>query len=256
MREAIMRSFYIGATVLALLLVPIGMAAGSSAIETKSLELSAEGIQKMEIKCGAGFLKVSGMEGLSSIKVEAKIDVSGISRTDLNKFIEDHVTLTLTKEGELAVLESKANGHLTLGEYCKIDLTVQLPKNLSLAIADGSGYIEIADLSGNLEIADGSGEITAKNIGGNVNISDGSGDITVVDVRGDLNISDGSDDIDVRNISGNVNLTDGSGAIYIDGVEKDVSLNAGTIYKNGVERDVKLKSGNITIKNVKGKVNR
>jgi len=238
-----MRYFITGATILLLLLISFSIAAGMEANEKKDLELPAEGIERTEIECGAGFLKVSGVEGLSSIRVEAEISVDGIGSTDLKKFLEDHITLTLTKKGETAVLKSKTDGLIPSGKSCTIDLTVQLPKKMSLAIADGSGYIELTDLNGNLEIADGSGEITAENINGNVNISDGSGEITIVNVGGDLNINDGSGDMDVRKILGNVNISDGSGDISIDDVGLDVNLQSSG-------------SGDEKIKNVKGKINR
>ena len=56
--------------------------------ETRELSLSSEGISSMEIDCGAGFLKLKGVEGLDEIKVKADI-IAGDKKGDkLNEFIE------------------------------------------------------------------------------------------------------------------------------------------------------------------------
>ena len=44
--------------------------------EIKELTLPSEDISEMEMKCGAGFLKVKGVEGLDEIKVKADV-ISG-----------------------------------------------------------------------------------------------------------------------------------------------------------------------------------
>ncbi len=43
--------------------------------EIKNLELSAKGIERFDLDCGGGFLRIKGVEGLEKINVEAEIFV-------------------------------------------------------------------------------------------------------------------------------------------------------------------------------------
>lgn len=211
--------------------------------EMKNLSLSAEGIEQLEIDCGAGFLKVQGIEDLKQIEVSAEIIVKGLSERREQKFIQKNITLTLKKRGGRAVLVSKiksSTSFFSLREKI-INLTVNLPKNIDLNVDDGSGWMRIENITGRLHIDDGSGEMHIEKIEGNVEIDDGSGDIDVRDISGDISIDDGSGAIYVKSIGGNVTLSDSSGSINVDGVDKDVEI-----------RDDG--SGSVRIKNVKGKV--
>ena len=191
----------------------------------KNLRLSAEGIEKLEIDCGAGFLHLSGNDSLNTIEVEAEIIVKGKSEKDMEEYVKKKVELDLKKQGNKAILISKFDDGFSFDNFRTrvINLTVKIPKNMDLYIDDGSGEIHIRDIQGD------------------VSIEDGSGSIEVTDVFGNLFIDDGSGTIDVRNVEQNVKVDDGSGSITIDGVGGDVII----------EDDG---SGSLKVHNVKGKV--
>ncbi len=63
--------------------------------ETKSLNLSAEDIEELEIDCGSGYLQIKGVENLNTIEVEAEIYVEGMRRSKAEDFIEDNLNLSL-----------------------------------------------------------------------------------------------------------------------------------------------------------------
>lgn len=209
----------------------------------KKLRLSADGIEKLEIDCGAGYLYLTGDDSLESIEVEAEIVVKGKGERDTERYIEENLELELKKRGSRAVLVSKfKNGRFWENFRSRvINLKVRTPKNMNLYIDDGSGEMRVEQIIGRVEIDDGSGEIHISGIQGDVSIDDGSGTIDVTDVFGNLHIDDGSGTIEVRGIDQNVRVDDGSGSIYIDGVGGDVII----------EDDG---SGSLRIKNVKGKV--
>jgi DUF4097 and DUF4098 domain-containing protein YvlB len=213
-----------------------------SAQEVKNLKLPAEGITKLEINCGAGFLKVQGVEGLKAIEVKAEIYAQGVSEKEMNKFIEDHIKLTLESKGSGAVLVSEVKEHSFFSfREATIDLTVNIPKKMDLNVDDGSGLIEIGNITGNLYIDDGSGGMEVENIQGDLRIDDGSGDIEVKGITGDVEIDDGSGPITVMNVGGSVTVDDGSGDIDVDGVGKNLIL-----------KDTG--SGDVNFKNIKGQV--
>ncbi len=226
----------------ALILFFLAGCAAFPAEEVKTLQLPAAGIDTLEINSGAGFLKVEGVEGLTSIEATGEIYVRGVSKEDMPKFISDHVKFTLTKQNGRAVLVSniKERGIFSFRE-ARIDLTVKMPPSLSLTVDDGSGSIEIGRIGGDVSIEDGSGSISVEGVKGNLEIEDGSGGIEVKDVGGDVSIDDGSGSISVVNVRGSVTIDDGSGSITVDGVEKDLIL-----------KDTG--SGGLNIHNVKGRV--
>lgn len=210
--------------------------------ETKNLNLPAQGIDKLEISCGAGFLKVQGMEGLNSIEVKAEIYVRGAEDEDMKSYIKDHVKLTLEKKGSRAVLISEVKDRPFFSfRDARIDLTVNVPRKMDMGIEDGSGLIDIGHIMGSLSIVDGSGEIKVEDIQGVLEIDDGSGGIEVRAVSGDVTIDDGSGSISVADVGGTVTVDDGSGSIDIDGVAKDLILK-------------ETGSGGLHFRNIKGQV--
>jgi hypothetical protein len=161
---------------------------------TKTLNLSAAGIDKLDIDAGAGFLKVSGAEGLSGIEVEARIVIDGVADKDMESYLKDHVELELRKSGATAVLKGLIHdrGFFRFGGEAKIDLTVRMPRAMALAVDDGSGALEIEDIGGAVRVDDGSGSLRVSRVAGDLRIDDGSGEITVENVGGNLDIVDGS----------------------------------------------------------------
>jgi DUF4097 and DUF4098 domain-containing protein YvlB len=211
--------------------------------KTERLSLSADGIDKLVIDCGSGFLYVAGDESLSRIEVEAEIIVKGKSEKDIEEYVKDNVKLELKKQGTEAVLTSMFKQPFPRINFQTrvINLTVRLPKNMGLEVDDGSGEMKIEHIDGNLQVDDGSGEIVVSDIRGNVDVDDGSGTLEIRDVTGSVTVDDGSGTIKINNIRENVKVSDGSGSIYIDGVVGDV-----VIKDDG--------SGSVSIKNVNGKV--
>jgi len=248
--------------------------------EVKELSLPAEGIKNLEIRCGAGSLEVVGREDLQEIQVTAEIVVKGEREEKAKKFIRERMKLSLDKIGEKAVLVSKfKQSHPVLFSFREklINLTVNVPKNMPLTIDDGSGWIRIENIAGNVDIddgsgsmrivnvtgelhlEDGSGDIRAEKIKGNMEIDDGSGEIELRDISGDVKVDDGSGEIDMVEIFGNASIVDGSGSIYVKDVQGDVEVSdgSGSINIDGVERDVTIKrdgGGGVNIKNVKGRI--
>jgi hypothetical protein len=213
-----------------------------SAQEVKTLGLAAQGIDKLGIDCGAGFLKVRGVEALNSIEVKAEIYVGGIADKKMKEFLEDHVKLTLEKKGSSALLVSRVdNRPFSFFREARIDLTVNVPKKMDMRIDDGSGSIDVEGIIGHLTIDDGSGGIRVENIQGDLEIDDGSGEIEIRDVAGNVTIHDGSGGIDVVKIGGSLTVSDGSGGIDIDRVEKDLILK-------------ETGSGGVHYRNIKGRV--
>src|SRR5665647_2331885 len=192
---------------------------------TKTLNLSTQGVKRLEIEAGAGSLTVTGREGLAAIEVKAEIVARHVRDEDMDGFLKDEVELSLEKRGDAVVLVSRIRDRIrlfSLGDDAVINLTVSVPKDMPLEIDDGSGSVVVEDLAA-------------------VKIDDGSGGIEIDDVKGNVSVDDGSGEILIRRVGGTVTIDDGSGSIDIKDVDKDVRL-------------VRTGSGGGDVSNVKGQV--
>jgi len=208
--------------------------------KTQTLTLPAEGLAKVEISAGAGFLKVSGVEGAGAVEVRAAIVADGVGDKEMDEYIKDHVELELRKAGSTAVLVGRIREHgfSLFHREARVDLTVTVPKGLAVEIDDGSGDLSVVGVAGGVRIKDGSGDIEVRDIGGGLRIDDGSGGIEIDGVRGNVEIIDGSGETDVRNVTGDVSIDDGSGGITLRKIGGTVTIDdgSGTVAKRRASR--------------------
>ena len=226
--------------------------------EKRELNMEAKGIQVLDISCGAGALVVEGKEQ-QDIKVEAEIEIEGISDKKAKEFIKDKIELSLELKGTVAYLKSKINDSFWGPKDVRVNLIVTLPPHLNLKVDDGSGSTRLRHMDGDVSIKDGSGSIEVSDTKGNLTIVDGSGSIDVRNIQGDVTVKDGSGGISAEKIGGDLTLMDGSGSIEVSGVDGGVLVDdgSGSIDIHDVEKDVTIESdgsGSCNISGVKGGV--
>jgi len=138
--------------------------------------------------------------------------------------------------------------------YSYINIEVTMPNDLALEVDDGSGGVEISNVS-TLSLNDGSGSILIDNISGNVDIDDGSGSISISGVNGRISVNDGSGPISIRD-SNEVTITDdGSGEISIENIRSNVNIRndgSGGINIHDVAGDVHIGDAGSGAVNVSG----
>ncbi len=241
----------------------VALAGALSAFETtKTLNLPAQGVLRLDIRAGAGSLTVTGREGLAAIEVKAEVVVPDVRDKDKEEYIRDRVELTLEKRGDVAILVGRirdSNRLFHFGENARIDLAVTVPKTMALDIDDGSGGMVVEDLAAAVRIEDGSGEIRVARVVGNVRIDDGSGEMDVERVEGNLEIDDGSGGMEIRDVTGDVTIDDRSGEVRVRRIGGTVTVDDGSggIDIGDVEKDVRLinvGSGSVKISGEKGRV--
>jgi hypothetical protein len=211
--------------ILAMFAASLADAAWSDYEETRDLTLDAEGVDTVEIDAGAGSLEVEGSADAAAISVTAIITVPGKNEEKAREIIESDMVLTLERAGDKAVLNAyfESDGW-HWGDSPGIRLEVEVPRRLGLRIDDGSGSIEVRDVSGDIEIDDGSGSLKMVNVGGDIRIEDGSGSVTVENAGGNVSINDGSGSIMVSEVVGSVVIDDGSGSINVSDVDQDLII--------------------------------
>jgi DUF4097 and DUF4098 domain-containing protein YvlB len=249
-------------TIVFILVCAVSAGALSAFETTKTLNLPAQGVLRLDIRAGAGSLTVTGREGLAAIEVKAEVVAPDVRDKDMEGYLRDRVELTLEKRGDIAVLVGRIrnNGGLfQFAENARVDLTVTVPKTMALDIDDGSGDMVVEDLAAAVRIEDGSGAIRVARVAGNVRIDDGSGEVDVERVEGNLEIDDGSGGLEIRDVTGDVAIDDGSGEVLVRHVGGIVTVDDGSggIDIEDVEKDVRLinvGSGGVDVSGVKGRV--
>ena len=210
--------------VLAMFMAFSANAAAGDYTEVRDLRLDAAGLDNFIIDAGAGSLDVTGVDGLRHIEVKASIIVPDADEDEGRKIIGKGMKLSLEQDGEAAKLVAGFDNRFWgSGSNSRIDLDVRVPVTMALAIDDGSGSVDVADVAAAVRIDDGSGSIDVRRVG-SLHINDGSGSIDVRAVDGDVYVDDGSGSITIEAVGGSVTIDDGSGGIRVSDVAKDLII--------------------------------
>ena len=197
----------------------------------QELIIDAQMLNALDVETGAGALVISGSDQVTEITVVA--DIYAEERN------ADDYELTLTNSGKSAILVAKINSSgFWQGDSPHIDIKVTMPSHLMLNVDDGSGAINISNITSAVKVKDGSGELTIKNIKSDLDINDGSGGLYISQVIGNVTIVDGSGEIEINDVDGNLDIDDGSGDIFVKGVS------GSAVFEDG--------SGDLTVKKVDG----
>ncbi|MCL1092014.1 DUF4097 domain-containing protein [Shewanella profunda] len=215
--------------------------------QQRELTLDSQDLQGLIAETGAGSLEIVGVEGLNQIKLVADIYTNADSK----------VILTLEKKANKAKLKADFEQSGFNNDSPYMDIKLQVPAHLALDIDDGSGAILISKMTADINVKDGSGELII-NGGNNVSIDDGSGDIEVNQISGELAIVDGSGAIKVTDIQGNIVIDDGSGSIEVTNVQSTVTITDGSGDINVVNTKglsiLAAGSGNVSFDKIDGPV--
>jgi len=221
-----------------------------------TLDLSASDV--LAISAAAGELEIVGIKGSWQAVIHGKACASNESWLEVSD-----ITTKQGNQAQIAVVLPDTDGSwsLTGNSYARIDLSIEVPRDLALEIWDSSGDMFLESTAG-VKIQDSSGDIEIENAGGDISIRDSSGDIEIIEATGDLIIeSDSSGDIYASHIKGGVLIKqDSSGDIRISHVSEHVVVerdSSGDISASDVGGDFRVLkdgSGGISSKNIEGEV--
>jgi DUF4097 and DUF4098 domain-containing protein YvlB len=120
------------------------------------------------------------------------------------------------------------------------DLRIAVPAGGDVAVRNVVGEMRAGTLEGaGLALATGSGDIQIASYAGRLRLDTSSGDIHVGTARGETAIDTGSGDVTIANLVGNGNVVTGSGDVRIDHVA------AGKLVVNTGSGDVQVKDGSV-----------
>lgn len=222
-----------------------------------NFSVDAASLENLQLDVGAGNLTVTGDSASNSVRVVATACANSRNRLeelDLTHRVRDSDLLVRTERYRSGSIFS----WLSFGNnYAYINVEVTMPSELSLEVDDGSGGVEISNVS-SLSLDDGSGAIQINNISGNVYVNDGSGSIAISNVGGIISVDDGSGPIRIRDSNEVEIIDDGSGEITIENIHSNVNIRndgSGGISIRDVAGDVEIGdagSGSIDVRGVAG----
>ncbi|MCL1075656.1 DUF4097 family beta strand repeat-containing protein [Shewanella dokdonensis] len=184
----------------------------------RTLQLNAAEIQQLTADTGAGDLVIVGVAEQQQITVDA----------DVYDYPDVPAKLTLEQHGTQAVLVAKFDSHFSINRNSPyINLRVTVPAAMVLDVTDGSGQLEIRDMTANIKVVDGSGDLTIRGAH-DLDINDGSGSVTLANISGKIRLDDGSGDIDIRDVGGDIRIDDGSGSMTVKNVQGTVTIDDGS----------------------------
>ena len=222
----------------------------------RDAELDARGARSLRVEAKAGMLRIEGRAGTSEVRVR------GTARASRESWLED-IQLRAERRGDVleVIVDIPSWSWTGTGrEYKGLDLVIEVPPGLALDVVDGSGAIEMRGV-GPLRLRDGSGEIEITDVTGTVDIDDGSGEVVLRNVRGEVRIEDGSGEMHIEDVQGNVDIVDdGSGSLTIARVTGWVQVNdagSGTVEVTDVGGDLTVREtrrSRVRHSNVRGTV--
>jgi len=204
----------------------------------RNATVNAAGATVLKVDARAGQLRVTGIAGITEVRVR------GTARASGRGMLED-IKLEAQRNGSEVIVRVviPEMRNWSGDNYAGLDLVIETPATLPLDVDDTSGDIVVESVAGKVRIQDNSGEIRVRDAGADVWISDSSGGIDISGVKGSVDVDeDSSGEIEIYDVTGSVHVgRDSSGSI-------DVSRVGGDFV---VERDG---SGSIDYDGVKGKV--
>jgi hypothetical protein len=221
----------------------------------RTANVASDGVKKVVVTARAGDLVVRGDQGRNTIQAGGRACASsqellaGIRIESRRDGDTVHVEAIMPEQPDIAI------GFV---RQAYLDLTVLVPRSVTLVVEDSSGDLRVSDVQG-ATVKDSSGDQDLRDIAGAVEVADSSGDVNVSDVGGTLRVKDSSGDVDVRNVTGDVVVTaDSSGDLDIRSVAGSVHViedDSGDIEVAEVQRDVTIdedSSGSIRVQQVGG----
>jgi Toastrack DUF4097 len=166
------RLWKILATVVAIPVLALGVLQVPTALarEDRTLDESvpAEGIALLDVGNEAGTVRVVGVDGATTVSVHAEIRDGWRS--------SGH---ELRQEGDRLIVRGSCP--ILLSEWCKVDYTIEVPRDLRAEISTEQ-RIEVSDLDGGVYASSDASRVVAARVAGDVTLRSDQGSIVATDL--------------------------------------------------------------------------
>jgi hypothetical protein len=132
----------------------------------------------LRISTGRGTVQVEGVENLESIEFEATKHALGSDPQEARERASE-ISPGISKRGSTFVVETEHR------RGTGTDYTVRAPRGSSVELESGAGYVEVANLHGDVMVRAGAGDVKVKDTKGSVDIQALQGDVETSEVNTD-----------------------------------------------------------------------
>lgn len=178
-------------------------------------EIPADGITNLIVNNKIGTVEVIGTE-TSSITVNGNIKATNISM--------DKLQFKLEAQGDQVNLDAFFKGQFLAMGSGEINLTISMPKDMSLELHHDDGDIRISNLSKGAIIFNKNGNMHINQLHGDVVINNEDGDAQMEDIVGNVTINNKNGDLVVQKVKGSVVIDAGWGALDLNEVSNDAYI--------------------------------
>jgi hypothetical protein len=156
MRRAVPLSLLLAAA----LPLALPAAAQSDYTARRDTTLDARGARRIEVEAHAGTLRITGVTGLTEVRVR------GTARAS-DRGLLDRIRVDARRQGDVVIVradipDERDGRGWRIGwrgdDYRGLDLVIEVPAGIAADVEDGSGEVEIRRV-GALDLRDGSGSI-------------------------------------------------------------------------------------------------
>jgi DUF4097 and DUF4098 domain-containing protein YvlB len=114
------------------------------------------------------------------------------------------------------------------GRLLYADVTLYVPKGVSVELRNCVGRVESRDLTGPVTVVTDSADVIVRDSTGRVRIQTGSGDVHLRGETAGVHVTTGSGDVDIAHAAGDVTLETGSGDMHLAGVTGALKVRTGS----------------------------
>ena len=132
------------------------------------------------------------------------------------------------------------------GTPLHVDLVVEVPAGMSLALVNYAGLAEATGIKNDLRVKTSSGDVRVADMHGQFSADTGSGDVHAKDLTGNLTADTGSGDVFAMRVTGNVHADTGSGDVHVSDSSSQflyADTGSGDVTFSNVKGDMKLDTG-------------
>lgn len=134
----------------------------------------------------------------------------------------------------------------TRGAPLHVDLAIQVPAGMALALINYAGLTEASNIQNDLRVKTSTGDVRVSDMHGNFAADTGSGDVHVTGLTGNFTADTGSGDVFATHVTGNVHADTGSGDVQVSDSSSQTlyaDTGSGDVTYSNVKGDMKLDTG-------------
>jgi hypothetical protein len=209
-----------------------------------------QGVTTVKLNNAFGDIRVETATG-GSITAEARIKPNFPPKRDSN--FRQAFQFTSEVQGSTLLITLQKPERLAEKRHININITMAIPKGLSVAVKNTAGNVEVDSIDGNLDVEMAAGNLEVQNVSRDLRVRNKFGTVTIGAVSGNASIVNHSGRVQAGRIIGNSHIESAFGEVILEECLGPVSARLKTGNLNlklaqiSGNSDIDIKMGNIEL---------